>query len=293
MPETGQGAASSREALLGVLREGGPATLATLSERTGMPVNTLRDHLARLAETGLVASTTAPPSGRGRPPRLFRATAVGLDGRGDVPASRADVPTSRGDGTVRPGARVGGSGGVGGSSDAGSSGAGSTGAGRARGDAVDEGGADEGDRMRAALTDLILRRYGRSDASLAEATLEDGELLARELGAAAPASDTDQVGALMDVFTRLGFAPTHTSAEGGVETISLWECPVRELAAQHPEVVCRIHLGLARALGRDSGGGLLAESLTPGTGGAPCALVLRGTDAAPQRHEQQRHAPES
>lgn len=252
MPEIRQGAGPSREALLGVLREGGPATLATLSQRTGLPVNTLRDHLARLAGAGLVTSTTATPSGRGRPPRFFRAAAVGLDGRGAVRTSRSSaVPASGGDGTVG-------------------------------------GGADEGERMRAALTDLILRRYGRSDASLSEAALEDGELLARELGAATPAPGTDQVDALMDVFTRLGFAPTHTSAEGGVETISLWECPVRELAGLHPEVVCRIHLGLARTVGRTTAGRLTAESLTPGTGGAPCALVLRGSDAAAQRN-----APES
>lgn len=53
----------------------GPSSLHELSEVTGLHVNTLRDHLEALTQAGLVRQEQAPPAGRGRPARLYAATA--------------------------------------------------------------------------------------------------------------------------------------------------------------------------------------------------------------------------
>ena len=65
----------ARAGVLQALREQPEATaLATLAEITGLHVNTLRGHLDALEEDGLVESSAAAPSGRGRPASLYRAT---------------------------------------------------------------------------------------------------------------------------------------------------------------------------------------------------------------------------
>lgn len=56
-------------AVLSAQRE--PATLAGLSDLTGLHVNTLRDHLDVLVAAGLVRRRRAAPQGRGRPAWLY------------------------------------------------------------------------------------------------------------------------------------------------------------------------------------------------------------------------------
>lgn len=66
---------AQRTVLDALTEQSGPVTLADLSALTGLHANTLRGHLDSLAEAGLVASTQAPPSGRGRPATLWHARA--------------------------------------------------------------------------------------------------------------------------------------------------------------------------------------------------------------------------
>lgn len=47
--------------------------------------------------------------------------------------------------------------------------------------------------------------------------------------------------AVTDLFDQLGFAPTRDG-----DRIVLHECPYRELAQQHPDVICGLHLGMLR-----------------------------------------------
>jgi len=89
---------------------------------------------------------------------------------------------------------------------------------------------------------------------------------ARMPGAAQPAAVDD--GDLLDraalralqVFRRMGFAPelagpaAVTSNMFREKIIRLRACPVRELAREHPEVGCGVHLGLLQGLLSDSAG---------------------------------------
>ena len=67
-----------------------------------------------------------------------------------------------------------------------------------------------------------------------------------------------------EVFQRMGFAPELTRPAKSVDglrtrTMRLHACPVRELAADHPEVGCALHRGLLM--------GLLADPKTPARSG--------------------------
>jgi predicted ArsR family transcriptional regulator len=78
--------------------------------------------------------------------------------------------------------------------------------------------------------------------------------------AAGSTPDTDPDGILdrraaktADVFQRMGFGPEVTPPEKpGARTILLHDCPVRELAAAHPEVGCALHRGLLAGLLNDA-----------------------------------------
>lgn len=62
----------ARAAVLDAVQEAGePATLASLSEATGLHPNTLREHLETLVARGLVRRARSAPSGRGRPAWLY------------------------------------------------------------------------------------------------------------------------------------------------------------------------------------------------------------------------------
>jgi predicted ArsR family transcriptional regulator len=72
----------SRVALMEALRQaGGPLTIHDLAQRVGLHANTIRFHLARLVEVGLVREERAAPSGPGRP-RLVYALVPGEPHRG-------------------------------------------------------------------------------------------------------------------------------------------------------------------------------------------------------------------
>lgn len=54
-----------------------------------------------------------------------------------------------------------------------------------------------------------------------------------------------------EVFEQMGFAPEVVPArkpDDGERSIKLHQCPVRELARSHPEVGCRLHLGVLEGL---------------------------------------------
>ncbi|NLH69413.1 MAG: helix-turn-helix domain-containing protein [Brooklawnia sp.] len=84
-------AESSRVRLLGAVQQAPGSTLKELADRTGLHVNTARDHLTALANEGLVSVQTGQASGRGRPPLLYSPVidpATNQAARGRVVASR-------------------------------------------------------------------------------------------------------------------------------------------------------------------------------------------------------------
>jgi predicted ArsR family transcriptional regulator len=111
------------------------------------------------------------------------------------------------------------------------------------------------------LTSSLARGRHRERAAL-EAGQEWGRHLterpasARGIGAAAATQH------LVKTLDDIGFAPEATSV-GRKRQIRLHHCPFREAAAQHPEVVCSIHLGLMRGVLAELDAPLNAERLEP------------------------------
>ena len=68
---------AARRAILDVVRtHGTPMTIDEITEQTTMHTNTTRHHLDVLAAAGLLERSSAPPTGRGRPRTLYRASAT-------------------------------------------------------------------------------------------------------------------------------------------------------------------------------------------------------------------------
>lgn len=93
-------------------------------------------------------------------------------------------------------------------------------------------------------------------------------------GGAAPAgSEERSVAELTALFDELGFAPETVRDAAGWRVL-LHRCPFHSLAVEHPEIVCRLHLGLMQGavdrLGRTGDGVRLQPFLAPGL----CAAFL-------------------
>jgi predicted ArsR family transcriptional regulator len=152
-----------------------------LARRSGLHPNTVRVHLEKLTEAGMVAGEPVRRGGRGRPSVRYRATE-----------------------------------------------------------------APEGDRYRllssmlaAALTDGD--RDGPSPAAETAGRRWGQRHAAASGGAMGPRPSAREAATV--AFDQLGFAPVRDG-----DRIVLHECPYRDLAAQHPDVICGLHLGLLRGV---------------------------------------------
>lgn len=82
-----------------------------------------------------------------------------------------------------------------------------------------------------------------------------------------PRSGTEPITAVTALLDEIGFAPQTVRDRDGWR-ILLHRCPFHTMAAQHPEIVCRLHLGLLQGavdrLGHDGGQVHLQPFLAPG-----------------------------
>jgi predicted ArsR family transcriptional regulator len=147
----------------------------------------------------------------------------------------------------------------------------------------------------AALTEALLRDYGRTSLSPAQTAVEAGHDLAlqrAEEQAAKGVSEADltaatspearQLLALEHHLDAMGFDP---ELEEQAPRFHMWRCPFLALARSRPEVVCNVHLGLASGVLEATGGPLHAVSIRPWVGERHCVLELGrggGADHAPR-----------
>ncbi len=211
----------ARAAVLEQLAEQpGPASLAALTDATGLHANTLRGHLEALVHAGLVRRTRAEPSGRGRPAWLYEV--------------RADA------------------------------------------------GYGEYAGLAAALAASIARTSPDPAAEATRAGEEWGRRLAhdRDTSAASPAAARERVVGLLD---DLGFGPVPDPV--GPELVRLTRCPLLAAAQSHPEVVCRVHLGIVRGALETYDADPTGTTLVPFAEPGACRLVvppLDGRSTAPR-----------
>lgn len=113
------------------------------------------------------------------------------------------------------------------------------------------------------------------DIASSGASPEDvGYRAGRELEIDRPATADDRVVAMAEAIARGGFEPRVRRRENTVEYV-LANCPFAEAAAEDPDTVCGLHLGLARGLASRLEGMVVDELIRRNPHRAGCRLRCR------------------
>lgn len=172
-----------------------PLTTAEVADILDLHVNTVRPHLERMRDVGLLSVDTVSRGGVGRPQHRY-ALAPGAPSLGLEPPPFPTLTKV----LIEAAAQAG-----------------------LRGDEVIDAARDQG------------RADGRR--------WPDG---------------TDPIDALMTEQARLGFDPMVIDHVEGA-TVAFASCPFRDLAAEHPELVCQVHCGMVEGLVGEVGGAVVQE----------------------------------
>jgi predicted ArsR family transcriptional regulator len=170
-----------------------PAPLATadIAESLGLHPNTVRPHLERMRDVGLLDVATEVRSGVGRPQHLYSLA----DGAPSLGLEPPPFPM---------------------------------------------------------LSRMLLRLVAAAGVSGDEAA-DVGRAQGR---ADAPSQTTSCLEALVAELDELGFDPTVAGTDDGeCAVVGFAHCPFRELAEEHPELVCALHRGLVEGFVEAVGGG--------------------------------------
>lgn len=137
-------------------------------------------------------------------------------------------------------------------------------------------GADRGYRF---LAEVLAGHLASTSDDPAASAEEAGTAWGRHLVEAPPPFATvDRATAIARVVDLLGdfeFAPEHD--DGVPDRIRLRRCPFLDVAREHPDVVCAIHLGLMRGALDELGADLEVSDLLPFTEPGLCVTELEAT----------------
>lgn len=218
-----------------------PCTVAAIATALGQHGNTVREHLDALVDARLAQRHRAPARGRGRPAWLYETSVRQLD-VSDGAVEYAALASVLADTIART------------SSDP-------------AGDAIAAG--------RRWGAELVRTRRPQSPDDGPEAP---GENDVRAGDAPPPVAQTDDAAARREVVALLddlGFAP---STDDAAADVALRRCPLLEAAYRHPDVVCGVHLGLARGALETLGAPTDGTALFPFAEKGACRLLLAGGD---------------
>lgn len=231
----------SRVAILEVLRAGTAAQdVQNIAAQVGLHTNTVRTHLDQLVEAGLVDSSVEVRTTPGRPRVLFRASAAAPAAEADSYKLLAGILAS----TIDAGAPV-------------------RGASAPRTAAAEAG-----------------RRWGRA------AIGSDGPAnvsVDAEHGVERIVALLDEVGFAPRISERsaTGSASQHGDGPGVHSTvIELHRCPFRDVALEHSDVVCGVHLGLMQGALEQMGAPSASIRLEPFVRPGLCLAHVSSTDTA-------------
>lgn len=140
---------------------------------------------------------------------------------------------------------------------------------RATGD--DVAAAPEYAGLAAALAGAISRTSTAPAADAEEAGTLWGRTLAGQRGVRATAVPDQARGSVVALLDDLGFSP---ETDDSAHTVRLRTCPLLQAAHEHPEVVCAVHLGLAKGVLSTAGVDGSATELEPFAEPGACILRL-------------------
>lgn len=128
------------------------------------------------------------------------------------------------------------------------------------------------------LTSMITGLLAQPGQAAAEAGREWGRYLTEQPPPYQHVGTEQAIGQLTGTLRQLGFAP-EAVAEGGRHQLRLHQCPFREVAEHHQDVVCALHLGLIQGVLTELRAPVTATRLQPFTEPSICTAEL--TTASP------------
>jgi predicted ArsR family transcriptional regulator len=123
------------------------------------------------------------------------------------------------------------------------------------------------------LTSMIAGMVPQPQAAATEAGREWGRYLTEQPPPYRGLAAEEAVTKLASALEEIGFAP-EVVAEGAGYRIRLRQCPFREVAEQHQDVVCAMHLGLLQGVLEKSRAPVNADSLEPFAEAGGCVARL-------------------
>jgi predicted ArsR family transcriptional regulator len=123
------------------------------------------------------------------------------------------------------------------------------------------------------LTSMIAGMVPEPQAAATEAGREWGRYLTEQPPPYQGLAAEQAVAKLASALEEIGFAPEVVAEAEGYQ-LRLHQCPFREVAEQHPDVVCAMHLGLLQGVLEQSRAPVTADDLRPFAEPGSCTARL-------------------
>jgi predicted ArsR family transcriptional regulator len=133
------------------------------------------------------------------------------------------------------------------------------------------------------LTSLIAATMPQPGRAAEEAGREWGGYLTEQPPPYQRPAAAEAVAQLTAIMEELGFAPQPEAAGGGQYRLLLRHCPFREVAEQHQDVICALHLGLMRGALARMRAPVTADRLEPFAEPSLCIARLTPRDDCGER----------
>lgn len=130
------------------------------------------------------------------------------------------------------------------------------------------------------LASLIAGTMPEPSKAAEEAGREWGAYLTKQPPPYQRLTAQEAVAALTEIIEELGFAPQAEAGDDGNYRLDLRQCPFREVARHHQDVICSLHLGLMRGALSRMRAPVTAERLEPFVEPSLCVARLAARDGA-------------
>ena len=140
------------------------------------------------------------------------------------------------------------------------------------------------------LTSMIAGVMPQPGEAATEAGREWGRYLTEQLPPYQRLDSDEAVERLTAVLQEIGFAP-ETAAEAGGYRLRLHQCPFREVAERHQDVVCALHLGLMQGVLGQLRAPVTADRLQPFAEPSVCIADLAPSRDTGTAQERQARGP--
>lgn len=133
------------------------------------------------------------------------------------------------------------------------------------------------------LTTMIATAMPKPDKAAEDVGREWGAYLTEQPPPYEHLTAEESITKLNGIMAALGFAPRTEANDGGQYRMGLHQCPFREVAERHKDVICSIHLGMMRGALAQMRAPLSAERLDPFVESSLCVAQLTPAEEPGQR----------